>query len=88
MVGEAKPKLVGWTPMTIGLLLLVLGGLWTLQGLDLVGGSAMSGVTLWAIVGPVVAVAGLVLLVLGTRRRNQAKRAELARQAEEQPPPR
>jgi hypothetical protein len=86
VVGEEKPKLVGWTPMTVGLLLFVLGGLWTLQGLDLVGGSAMSGVQIWAIVGPAVSLAGLVLLVLGTRRRNKAKRAELARLAAEQKP--
>ena len=38
-----------------------------------VGGSAMSGVTLWAAVGPVVAVVGLVLIVLGVRRRNRGK---------------
>ncbi|MFG1609957.1 hypothetical protein [Actinoplanes sp. NPDC049265] len=81
MVGETRPKLTGWTPMTLGLLCVVLGGLWTLQGLDIVGGSVMSGVTVWAIVGPVVVVIGLVLLVLGTRRRNAAKRAELARSA-------
>jgi hypothetical protein len=61
--------------MVIGLFAVVLGGLWTLQGLDLVGGSAMSGVTLWAIVGPIVVVIGLVLLVLGVNRRNRSKRA-------------
>ncbi|GLY95991.1 hypothetical protein Acsp02_32460 [Actinoplanes sp. NBRC 103695] len=88
MVGEEKPRLVGWTAMTLGLLLLALGGLWTLQGLDLVGGSVMSGVQIWSIIGPVVALGGLVLLVLGTRRRNKAKQAELARLAhqEQQPP--
>lgn len=45
-----------------GLILLLVGVLWTLQGLGLVGGSVMSGVTLWAIVGPVVAVVGAYLL--------------------------
>ena len=70
-------KLTGWTPMVGGLLLLVLGGLWTLQGLDKVGGSAMSGVRFWAIAGPVVSLIGLVLIVLGVRRRNRAKRIEL-----------
>jgi type VI protein secretion system component VasK len=89
VVGEPKPALTGWTLMTVGLLCVALGGLWTLQGLDLVGGSVMSGVTIWAVVGPVVVVIGLVLLVLGTRRRNAAKRAEIARRAAagpEQPP--
>jgi hypothetical protein len=72
----SEPKLVGWTPMVLGLLAVVLGGLWTLQGLDLVGGSVMSGVSLWAVIGPVVAVAGLVLIVIGVRRRTRAKLAE------------
>ncbi len=72
----SEPKLVGWTPMVVGLLAVVLGGLWTLQGLDVVGGSVMSGVSLWAVVGPIVAVAGLVLIVVGVRRRARAKLAE------------
>ena len=72
----SEPKLVGWTPMVSGLLAVVLGGLWTLQGLDVVGGSVMSGVSLWAVVGPVVAVAGLALIVVGVRRRSRAKAAE------------
>ena len=71
-----EPKLVGWTPMVAGLLAVVLGGLWTLQGLDVVGGSVMSGLSLWAIIGPVVAVAGLALIVVGVRRRGRAKAAE------------
>jgi hypothetical protein len=57
--------------MVVGVLFIVLGGLWTLQGLDIVGGSVMSGVSLWAIIGPVVVVAGLVLIVVGLRRRNK-----------------
>ena len=63
----------GWPWLTGGLLALVLGVLWTAQGLDLVGGSSMSGVTIWAIIGPIVAVAGLVLIVLGVRIRARSK---------------
>jgi hypothetical protein len=62
--------------MTLGVLAVVLGGLWTLQGLDVLGGSVMSGVSIWAVIGPVVAVAGLVLIVLGVRRRGRAKRRQ------------
>ncbi|MDT4992642.1 MAG: hypothetical protein QOH97_2534 [Actinoplanes sp.] len=58
-----------WPWLTGGLLAVVLGGLWTLQGLNLLGGSVMSGVTLWAIIGPVVAIAGLILIVIGVRKR-------------------
>lgn len=52
--------------LPIGAFLLVIGALWTLQGLGFVGGSVMSGVTLWALVGPVVGVVGL-LFVLRSR---------------------
>lgn len=55
--------------MAIGILLVLVGALWTLQGLGVVGGSAMSGVTLWAVVGPVVVVAGALLALTGGRRR-------------------
>jgi hypothetical protein len=53
-----------------GIIAILLGGLWTLQGLSVVGGSAMSGHTIWAIVGPLVAVIGLAALLVGARRRS------------------
>ena len=61
-----------WPWLTGGLLAGVLGTLWTLQGLDLLGGSVMSGVTIWAIIGPIVAVAGLALIVVGVRKRGSS----------------
>lgn len=61
MKTPGKVRLVG------GLLLVAAGVVWTLQGLGILGGSVMSGVTLWAIIGPVVAVAG-VYLVMRARR--------------------
>ncbi len=52
----------------------VLAGLvWTLQGLGYVGGSFMSGVTVWAVIGPLVALAGLVLIGLGLRGRRRVR---------------
>jgi hypothetical protein len=59
-----------WVLLVVGIVLVLLGALWTLQGLDVLGGSAMSGVTLWAIVGPIVAIVGLVLVIVGARRRS------------------
>jgi hypothetical protein len=53
--------------VVLGVLLVLVGVLWTLQGVGLVGGSVMSGVTLWAIVGPVVALGGVLLLVVARR---------------------
>lgn len=53
----------------VGALIAVLGVVFTLQGLGAIGGSAMSGVTFWAIAGPVIALAGLAMVVVGLRRR-------------------
>jgi uncharacterized membrane protein HdeD (DUF308 family) len=61
-----------WPWLTGGLLAFVLGTLWTLQGLNLLTDSAMSGVTIWAIVGPIVAIAGLLLIIIGVRKRNRS----------------
>jgi hypothetical protein len=52
-----------------GVLLVVVGAVWTLQGLGYLPGSVMSGVTFWAVVGPVVAVVGLVIIARGWSRR-------------------
>jgi hypothetical protein len=58
-----------WWLVGVGVLLVLMGGVWTLQGLGLVGGSVMSGDRTWAVIGPVVAVAGLVAIGFGARRR-------------------
>ena len=54
--------------LALGGVLVVVGLVWMLQGLDVLGGSAMSGVTLWAVVGPIVALAGIALIVRSRRR--------------------
>jgi hypothetical protein len=57
----------GWVSVVIGVLLVLAGAVWALQGFDVLGGSAMSGKSMWAVIGPIVAVVGLVLLVMGGR---------------------
>lgn len=52
-----------------GALLTLAGVIVTLQGVGVIGGSAMSGVTFWAVAGPVIAVAGLAIAVASLRRR-------------------
>ncbi len=47
----------------IGALMLALGLLWFGQGMGWIGGSVMTGVTFWAVVGPLVALAGLALVL-------------------------
>ena len=51
-----------------GLVLIAAGVTFTLQGLDLLGGSAMSGKTLWVVLGPIVALVGLALLLRSGRK--------------------
>jgi hypothetical protein len=58
----------------LGVLLVLMGLIWTFQGLGLVKGSAMTGVTLWAIIGPIVAILGVVLLVGVVRARRSDHR--------------
>ena len=58
-----------WFVLGLGVVLTLLGVVFTLQGLDILPGSGMSGVALWAIVGPIMAIVGLVLLGVGFARR-------------------
>jgi hypothetical protein len=57
----------GYVWVVIGALLLLVGGVWFFQGIDVFKGSGMSGKTLWAVVGPIVAVLGLALIGIGVR---------------------
>jgi MYXO-CTERM domain-containing protein len=61
----------GWLTLALGMLAVVLGALWTLQGLGYVGGSVMTGQRLWAVVGPIVAAVGLLALGLALRARRR-----------------
>ena len=47
----------------LGVLLVLVGLIWTLQGLGVLGGSVMTGVALWTIIGPIVAILGIWLAV-------------------------
>jgi hypothetical protein len=58
----------------LGALIAVAGVIWTLQGLGLIGGSVMSGKTVWAIIGPLVAIAGAAMMVAGMRGRRRSAR--------------
>jgi hypothetical protein len=52
-----------------GVVLVLLGLLWTLQGLDIITGSSMSGTTTWSIIGPVVLLVGAFVMSVGIRGR-------------------
>lgn len=55
--------------LVLGGLLVVVGGVWTFQGLGYLEGSAMTGVDTWAMIGPIVAGLGVALVIVAARRR-------------------
>lgn len=54
--------------IVIGVIALLIGGVFASQGANLLKGSAMSGQTMWLVIGVILAVVGIVLIVLGVRR--------------------
>ena len=58
-----------WIATILGILLVGVGAVWFLQGINLLPGSFMTGQVRWAIIGAVTAVVGVVLLVAGNRLR-------------------
>jgi hypothetical protein len=54
--------------VTVGVLMLVVGALWTFQGLGYLKGSPMTGVETWAVIGPIVAGLGVALTIVGLAR--------------------
>lgn len=55
----------------IGLVAILLGVVWVLQGSGVLGGSFMSGSPTWLVIGAVVLVAGLLLILLAARGRRK-----------------
>ena len=55
----------------LGVVLAVIGAVWTLQGAGLLGGSFMTGSRLWLVIGLVALVAGGWLLVRSLRARTR-----------------
>jgi hypothetical protein len=55
-----------------GVVITIAGVIFTLQGLGYIGGSMMTGVTFWAVAGPLIALAGIAMAAFGLRRRRSA----------------
>ena len=49
--------------------MVVVGAIWTFQGLGYLEGSPMTDQSIWAILGPVVAGLGVALVIVAARRR-------------------
>lgn len=50
-----------------GVIAALLGVVFTLQGLGFLGGSPMTGSPIWAVIGPIIATCGIVVIVFALR---------------------
>ncbi|MGR2752629.1 hypothetical protein [Agromyces arachidis] len=75
MPGHARreDRPVNLLMIIVGAVLAAAGTVWTLQGIGILPGSVMSGVTMWAVIGPIVAVLGIALLWAGLVRRRRSR---------------
>jgi len=58
-----------WGPTVVGLVLLLTGVVWFLQGIRILPGSFMTGSRFWAVTGAVLVLAGIAVLWGPARRR-------------------
>ena len=65
-----------WPYLVPGVLLTAIGLIWTLQGFGVLGGSVMSGSSLWATIGPIVLLVGLGLIVAAIVIARRRRRTE------------
>jgi hypothetical protein len=63
-----------WPFLVPGVLLAAVGLVWTLQGVGVLQGSVMTGSSLWATIGPIVLIVGIVLIIVGLTRRRRSTR--------------
>lgn len=63
-----------WLRLIGGVLLVLMGLLWIGQGVDLIGGSDMSGQGRWAVIGTLVVLGGLWLVWGGVQARKASPR--------------
>jgi phosphatidylinositol alpha-1,6-mannosyltransferase len=59
----------------IGGLLVLVGGVWLLQGIGIVPGSFMTGSTFWGVLGAVLLVAGILVFAIERARRSSSDRS-------------
>jgi hypothetical protein len=52
----------------LGGLMMLMGAVWFLQGINVLPGSFMTGETRWAVYGAIAVVLGVMLLLLNNRR--------------------
>ena len=55
--------------IALGAIMVLVGAVWTFQGLGYLEGSPMTDQTLWAVLGPILAGFGVALVLVAARRR-------------------
>ena len=65
---ETNMRLAG---TIVGIVLLLLGGVWSLQGANFLGGSVMSGPSQWLYIGLIMLAAGIAILLWSNFRRGK-----------------
>ena len=55
--------------IALGAVMVLVGAIWTFQGLGYIQGSAMTDQTIWAILGPLLAGFGVAVVLVAARRR-------------------
>ena len=60
----------------LGILLILAGGVWFLQGINILPGSFMTGQIRWAIYGGITIAIGICLLLLAYRRKSPPTKLE------------
>jgi divalent metal cation (Fe/Co/Zn/Cd) transporter len=59
--------------LVVGLVVMVAGIVFTLQGVGVMSGSTMSNTTTWSILGPVIALVGVLVVYRATRARGNER---------------
>jgi hypothetical protein len=64
-----------WILIIVGALLVMLGGVWLLQGTYVLTQGVMAGDMKWTYIGGILALAGVALIVIGALRRKKIRSA-------------
>ncbi len=55
--------------IVLGVIMVLMGAVWTFQGLGYLEGSPMTDQSIWAVIGPILAGFGVALVIVSARRR-------------------
>ena len=57
----------------VSILFILVGGIWFFQGINVIGGSSMTGHSQWMVIGSILFVIGVEILVFANRRRSSRR---------------